>query len=38
MSKSSYLRFSTKYRSQSNTVHPDVSIDDVKRSRSDSLE
>lgn len=38
MSKSSYFRFSPKYRRQSNTVHPDVSIDDIERNRSDSIE
>ena len=38
MSKSSYFQFSPKSRRQSNSVHPDVSIGDVKRGRSDSLE
>lgn len=38
MSKSSYFKFSPKSRTRSISVHPDVSIDDVKRSRSDSLE
>ena len=38
MSKSSYFQFSPKSRRRTNSVHPDVSIDDVKRNRSDSLE
>lgn len=38
MSKSSYFHFSPKSRTRTNSVHPDVSIDDVNRRRSDSLE